>query len=612
MGRVRSVSWRWLVVAVSCLLMTGSLSAATVEDAPEIRVIIDVSGSMRVNDPEQLATEALELLVALIPSGARAGIWTFGERVANPLPSAGVNQEWRQRMRALTPLLVEYQQFTDIESAIRQVAPLDSDTNSNQTHLLLLTDGMIDLPAWRGGKPAIDQASRAALLDEYAPLLAEQEVVVHGIAFSDDADLALIERLAQLTGGLSASVAEADALLGAFLDIFDRIFPSDRAPVTDQRFVIEPGLSGFTALLFRGEEEPVLIAPDGERYSADAVPEGVQWRREPHYDLVEVPNPQAGQWRLEGELVEKSRITLQAPLQLQVSGIPATLYLGFDVPVEAWLTRQQEVLDEDELPAYLRLTAELRDATGELQSTVVLRQQEQGTRFVGQLPPPITSGELQLVVRAEGQGFRRQRVQAVNVLPPILARHDEASEQVVLTTEHPQLDRHNTRLYGQLQGVTLTAEPQDEQRWQMPLPELDAGVSVALMLHGEVTLDGETRELVLPRLVLFPAVDTSLDQVDAAAALEVTRFHDEPLPLHEDSTAPLDRLIERVQSLPETVQQGWREGPAWLEPLRQAVANPRQGWPLLVALVVPLLLLLLLWRVWQRRRHAGAREEPHV
>src|SRR5690554_6147167 len=159
MGRVQSVSWRWLAVAIGCLLMTSSLSAATVEDAPEVRVIIDVSGSMRVNDPEQLAAEALELLVALIPSGARAGIWTFGERVANPLPPAGVNQEWRQRMRALTPLLVDYQQFTDIESAIQQVgvAPLDSDTN--QIHLLLLTDGMIDLPAWRGGKPAIDHAS---------------------------------------------------------------------------------------------------------------------------------------------------------------------------------------------------------------------------------------------------------------------------------------------------------------------------------------------------------------------------------------------------------------------------------------------------------------------
>lgn len=610
MGRVQSVSWRWLAVAISCLFMTGSLSAATGEDTPEVRVIIDVSGSMRVNDPEQLATEALELLVALIPSGARAGIWTFGERVANPLPPAGVNQEWRQRMRALTPLLVDYQQFTDIESAIRQVAPLDSGTH--QTHLLLLTDGMIDLPAWRGGKPAIDQASRAALLDEYAPLLAEQNVVVHGIAFSDDADLALIERLSQLTGGLSASVAEADALLGAFLDMVDRIFPSDRAPVTDQRFVIEPGLSGFTALLFRGEGDPVLIAPDGERYSADALPEGVQWRREPHYDLVEVPDPQAGQWRLEGELVEKSRITLQAPLQLQVSGIPSTLYLGFDVSVEAWFTRQQEVLEEDELPAYLRLTAELRDAAGELQSTVVLHQQEQGARFVGQLPPPITNGEHQLVVRAEGQGFRRQRVQAVNVLPPVLARHDEAGGRVVLTTEHPQLNRHNTRLYGQLQGATLTAEPQDEQRWNMLLPELDAGVSVPLMLRGEITLGGNARELVLPRLVLFPAVDTRLDQVDAASALEVTRFHDEPLPQREDSSEPFDRLIERVQALPETVQQRWREGPAWLEPLRQALDNPRQSWPLLVALVVPLLLILLLWRVWYRRRHAGAREEPHV
>lgn len=613
MGRVWSAGWRWLVGAAGCWLMLSSPIALAVEEQPEIRIIIDVSGSMREHDPDQLAAEALELLVALVPSGATIGVWTFGERVANPLPLAQVNQEWRDRARGLSPLLVDYQQFTDIESAMRQVAPIEP--GASQPHLLLLTDGMIDLPAWRGGKPAIDQASRQALLEEYAPLLGESGVVVHGIAFSDAADLALIERLAQLTGGLSAAVAEADALLGAFLDIVDRIFPSDQAPVTDQRFVIEPGLSGFTALLFYAEEEPVLIAPDGERYTLESAPGSVEWQREPHYDLIQVPDPQPGQWRLEGDLTQRSRITLQAPLQLQLSGVPTSLYLGFDVPIEAWLTADQETLEEPALPAYLRLTAELQDASSAVLSSVVLRQQ--ASRFVGQLPPPLRQGDAQLVVQAEGQGFRRQRVQAVNVLTPVSARHDEASGRVILSAEHPQLNHDNTRLYGQLQGATLMAEPQAEQRWHMALPELDSALSVPLALRAEITLEDETRELSLPRLMLFAGVDTSLDQVDASAALEVTRFHDEPLPLHEESSSPfpdsVERVIQRVQALPEAAQERWGTWrPRWLDPVKEALRDPRQGWPLLVGLLLPLLLLLLVWRVLQRRRRAGPREEPHV
>ncbi|QHC49619.1 VWA domain-containing protein [Billgrantia tianxiuensis] len=199
MGREWNKVWHWLAGLAGSLIISSHLMAAPIEATPEVRVIVDVSGSMRHNDPDQLAAEALELLVALMPSGARAGVWTFGERVANPLPLGPVNMEWRDRARALAPRLVDYQQYTDIESALYEAAV--AEPVERQRHLLLFTDGKIDLPAWRGRKPNIDQASRAALLEEHGPWLAEEGVVVHAIAFSDEADLELVERLSQLTGG---------------------------------------------------------------------------------------------------------------------------------------------------------------------------------------------------------------------------------------------------------------------------------------------------------------------------------------------------------------------------------------------------------------------------
>ncbi|MBA2778657.1 VWA domain-containing protein [Billgrantia kenyensis] len=616
MGRVWNKVSCWLAGLAGCMILSSHLMVAASEEHPEIHVIIDVSGSMRHNDPDQLAAEALELLVALVPTGARAGVWTFGERVTNPLPVAPVNQEWRDRAGTLAPLLVDYEQFTDIESAVRRAA--SAEPAGDRRHLLLLTDGVIDLPAWRGSKPTIDQASRAALLEEYAPRLAEEGVVVHAIAFSEEADLDLVERLAQTTGGLSAPVTEPDALLTAFLDIVDRIFPSDGVPVTDERFVIESGLRGFTALLFRGEESATLVGPDGRRYSADSPPEGAAWRSESRYELIQVPDPQPGQWRLEGDAGQKSRITVEAPLRLSTSGVPSTLYLGFDVPIEAWLAREDEPVGADELPAHLRLTAELRGEAGVVQSAVVLRQEE--SRFVGRLPAPALGGTAHFMVRAEGQGFRRQRSQAVNVLPAIAARHDEGSQAVVLTAEHPELDRHNTRLFGQLQGLQLDAEPQAERRWAMPLPELNTMLSVPLVLRAEVTLEGEVRELPLPRLVLHPSVATAIDQVDAAAALDVTRFHEELSPVREprETSSPLPEPIERagrqVQALPRIAQERWREWrPVMARPLEDAIRNPRQGWMVLAG--GSLLLLLagaILWRMASHRRRSGAREEPHV
>ncbi|MDX5432239.1 MAG: VWA domain-containing protein [Halomonas sp.] len=617
MGREWNKVWHWLAGLAGSLIISSHLMAAPIEATPEVRVIVDVSGSMRHNDPDQLAAEALELLVALMPSGARAGGWTFGERVANPLPLGPVNMEWRDRARALAPRLVDYQQYTDIESALYEAAV--AEPVERQRHLLLFTDGKIDLPAWRGRKPNIDQASRAALLEEHGPWLAEEGVVVHAIAFSDEADLELVERLSQLTGGLSSKVATPEALLGAFLAIVDRIFPTDRAPITDQRFVIEPGLRGFTALLFRGEEAPELVAPDGSRYSAEAPPEGAEWRSESRYDLVHVPNPQPGQWRVEGAPGQDSRITVESPLSLQLAGVPDTFYLGFDVPVEAWLAREGEPVGTEALPAHLRLTAELHDESGSVQSTVVLRQQEE--RFVGRLPVPALGGTAQFVVRAEGQGFRRQRVQPVNVLPAISARHDEANQQVLLSAEHPLLDRDNTRLHGQLQGAHLDAEAVAERRWSMALPELDTALSVPLVLRAEVTLEGETRELILPRLLLFPSVATAIDQVDASPALDVVRFHEELAPVREPRATqrtplpePVERIVRRVQELPGAAQERWREWrPMLAKPLEDAVRDPRQSWLLLVAGILAVgLVLLALWRIALRRRRGGVREEPHV
>jgi hypothetical protein len=622
MGRVWRSGWHWLAGLMAPALLAGGLfatpvlfAAPVVEEQPDVRVIIDVSGSMRHNDPDQLAADALELLVALLPGGVPAGVWTFGETVANPLPLAPVDAQWRTRAMALAPQLVEYQPFTDIEAAVREAAVPDA---QGWRHLVLLTDGMIDLPPRRGAKPAIDEASRRALLETLGPRLADEGVAVHAIAFSDEADLALVERLSQLTGGLSAPVDTADALLGAFLNIVDRIFPSDRVPLTEGRFVIEPGLEAFTALLFHDASPSALtlVAPDGGRFTVDAPPEGGRWRSEAQYDLVQVPTPAPGQWRLEGEVGADSRITVVSPLSLQTTGLPATLYLGFDVPVEAWLAREGRGLSPDELPAHLQLTAELRDASGAMQSVAMLAPRS--GRFAGTLPAPAFTGTAQLVVRAEGQGFRRQRVQAVNVLPAIAARHDESASRVLLVAEHPGLHHDNTRLHGELQGVRLDAEPLDAGRWVIPLPELDPALSLPLMLRAQVTLDSRTRELRLPRLLLFPDGRTGLDRARGAAALDVERFHEALEPVREPAPSAVpggvERLTARVGWLAQRIQGLWNGGRAVIEqPLGDSGRDPRRwaaAW--LTAGLGLLVLLTLLWRRLRRPPRVIHREEPHV
>ena len=71
----------------SVLFLVGSLfiGAAYAEQAesPDVRLVIDISGSMKKNDPENLRIPAVNMLTELVPEGSSAGVWTFGQWVNN-------------------------------------------------------------------------------------------------------------------------------------------------------------------------------------------------------------------------------------------------------------------------------------------------------------------------------------------------------------------------------------------------------------------------------------------------------------------------------------------------------------------------------------------------
>ncbi|MFG6175826.1 VWA domain-containing protein [Halomonas sp. THAF12] len=605
-GRWGSHSWWLLMLWLAGVALMAAAPPASAR--PDVRVVVDVSGSMKAHDPDRLAASAMGLLVSLLPEGASAGVWTFGERIDNPLPLGRVESAWRERALGLPPALRDYQQYTDIEAALRRAS--EAEANGGR-HLILMTDGVIDLPPARGAKPAIDRDSRRRLMEELAPTLADQGVAVHAIAFSDEADLALVERLAQNTGGLASRVDSPEGLLGAFLDIFERIFPADRLPLDDEgRFIVDEGVDSLSALVFHEPDAPplTLVAPDGTRYQAETAPEGANWQVEPRFDLIRLPEPQAGEWRLEGAVGERSRISVSGAWHLRTSPLPATLYRGFPVPVEAWLEAESDAVD---LPGNLTFEVALEGADGEEQSLVTLDAEADG-RYMGELPPPDLTGNARLVVRASGEGFTRQRSQAVNVLPAIGAVHDPAAERVVLAAEHPRLTRGNTRIRGDLRGESLTAEAVGEARWTLSLPALDPELRQPLALIATITLDGQTRELNLPRLMLNPDARIGIAGTEAGPTLAAERFAGPDDPAAPDASSSLaDRFVEGVNAVPAKLRLAWQAGwPGLVERARGWAAGP---WLWGLAVLAGCLLLLGLLRHRRRRSKVHHhREDPYV
>jgi uncharacterized protein with von Willebrand factor type A (vWA) domain len=164
----------------------------------DFRVVIDVSGSMKKTDPQNLRVPALKLINGLIPSGSRAGVWIFGKYVDMAVKWGEVNDSWRQRADLGADKIHSNALLTNIESALaRARVGWDKPDPGRKRILLLLTDGKVDVSK----DPAKNEKSRNQVLTASLQALKKAGAEVHSIALSDATDEVLLRQLALETGG---------------------------------------------------------------------------------------------------------------------------------------------------------------------------------------------------------------------------------------------------------------------------------------------------------------------------------------------------------------------------------------------------------------------------
>ncbi|RQW02957.1 VWA domain-containing protein, partial [candidate division KSB1 bacterium] len=135
------------LIAFALFLAFQAPVAGADETPPaDVRVLIDVSGSMKQNDPHNLRIPALKLLVNLMPPGAWAGVWLFAEQAQPLVPLERVDQNWQKQALALAAKIHSRGQRTDIEAALKKAA-LERQTAdaTSRRRLILLTDGLVDV-----------------------------------------------------------------------------------------------------------------------------------------------------------------------------------------------------------------------------------------------------------------------------------------------------------------------------------------------------------------------------------------------------------------------------------------------------------------------------------
>ena len=402
-----------MLVLVSFLPAQASAqdSGLTLPEQADVRIIVDISGSMKETDPENLRRPAARLLDRMLPAGAEAGVWTFGQYVNMLVPHATVDDAWRNRVIERSEQINSVALYTNLGLAMEKASDdwLSGGTLEN-THLILLSDGKVDIP---GGEAASREEERR-ILETLLPSLKAKGATIHTVGLSELADITFLQRLARETGGSFQLAKTAEALNLAFADALNTAVPQEQIPIEGDGFAVDAGVREFTALIFTGGSDAearslALSEPDGEPFTANNLPDNVRWAVEPGYDLITVTEPAAGRWRIVGDLGQGSRVTVVSDLRMAVSEVPSEFSEETPFNLEVVFFEESEKIRNRDFLGVMQVSLSITANDGRRGTKVLSGDQppEDGVYrdTVTRLPAP---GRYQIDVVADGGTFSRK------------------------------------------------------------------------------------------------------------------------------------------------------------------------------------------------------------
>jgi len=375
----------------------------------DFRIVIDVSGSMKQTDPQNLRVPALKLINGLLPSGSRAGVWTFGRYVNMSVKWGVVDDAWRSLADSGADEIHSNALLTDIESALARASVGWGKADANtQRILLLLTDGNVDVSS----DAAKNQASRARVLSKSLAALKQAQAQVHAIALSHGTDEVLLKQLALETGGSFAVAQSAAELQKVFFRMFERASKPDTVALKGREFQIDSSIREMTLLLFRTDtsEPTLLIPPDSPALSA-LKPRGSRWRSDQGYELITVKKPQAGSWRIDAEMDPDNRLMVVTDLKLQVGGMPAYATPREALEVTAELFNRDQKISRNSFLRFVDFEISHIDVEGNETShqMILTKVRKDKGRYLYQSDRKFAEGTHSFIISADSQTFNRSK-----------------------------------------------------------------------------------------------------------------------------------------------------------------------------------------------------------
>jgi len=365
----RVITLLTLVSSTLCVCAYAATAPVQLEPSKEkdIRVIIDMSGSMKKNDPNNHRTKAVQLFSEILPTDVMSGIWTFASDVNMLVKHEKVTNTWKKSAFKKAKKIHSFGLYTNIEKALKVATKsLHNKEQTRERHVILLTDGFIDISKNKGA----NKASRERFIKQLIPQLRKSGIVVHSIALSDQADHELLKKLSNKTSGQYAVIKKASDLDRYFFKLFQSTAKPDTVPLKSNRFDIDKSINDMTIVLFNANNPTELVTPEKKKWTHSQHPKSVKWVKSENYEIITVSKPPVGSWYVDAPIDPDNKIMVVTNLKLRVNKLPTLLLPGDHLDIKMAMTEKGEVIKKDAFIKLIDIKNIVKKA-GSLQRSIV-------------------------------------------------------------------------------------------------------------------------------------------------------------------------------------------------------------------------------------------------
>lgn len=500
-------SHKWAVRYLPCsfFLIIASYANpafAISEPVSDVRVIIDVSGSMKKNDPHNLRSPAIRMLVGLMPEKAKSGIWTFGKYVNMQVKHGTVTPSWKKLAMLESKKIHSRGLYTNIEDALKKTSRgWEKPNRKEYRHLILLTDGMVDVSK----DPKQNEASRKRVLNSILPKLKMAGVKIHTIALSSNADKKLMSGLSGATDGWHEAVDNAADLQRAFLRIFEKSTNVDTIPLDNNSFSIDESIKDMTVLIFRkpGSSETKLVTPDKKTWSSKSHPKNVSWHQDTGYDLISSRSPEVGKWLINAAIDPDNRVMVVTNLKLATGKLPNNIMYGDTLNLTAKLIQEGKTVTQKRMLNLVRFKVlkHMKVEKGEaddnqaMSQTPMLDDGSAADRLAGDGVYTVafntdqSSGNVSLTIQAKSPAFEREvrHIIKIHDTPADLniSQQTDGKFKLDVVPRMELLIPHTVSVQVRLpDGSKKTLEQDDDDNWSVLIDKQHEGKQVTVTLVG--------------------------------------------------------------------------------------------------------------------------------